>query len=103
MNTKFIIATAIFIVTAFGASAQAGQRTLADENARIRQGVRSGSLTKTERHRLKSEERRLRREARRFKGNDGHIGPVERKKLRRDEKRLDRNIRRQKHDRQHRP
>jgi hypothetical protein len=103
MNTKFIIAAAILFATSLGANAQAGRRTLKDENARINQGTRSGSLTRTERLRLKSEERRLKKEAVRFKTNDGKVGPVEKAKLRRDEKRLDRNIRRQKHDRQVRP
>ncbi|MEP6673599.1 MAG: hypothetical protein ABJA78_00525 [Ferruginibacter sp.] len=101
MKAKIFIATALFIATAFTASAQ-NARSLKDENRRIRQGVKSGQLTAAETARLKAEESRLRAEAIRDKTNNGNIGPAERAKLLRDEKRLDRNIRRQKHDRQRR-
>jgi hypothetical protein len=101
MKSKIFIATAILLATAFTTSAQ-NNRTLRDENRHIRHGVRNGELTAGETVRLKREETRLRKEAVRFKRNDGSIGRVERAKLRRDQKRLDRNIRRQKHDRQRR-
>ena len=83
------------------ASAQ-NNRSLKDENQRIRQGVRSGELTPRETARLEREKAHLRREAIRYRANDGHIGPRERADLRRDNRRLDRSIYRQKHDRQRR-
>jgi Ni/Co efflux regulator RcnB len=87
---------------ALSAAAQQGARTLTDENRKIRQGVRSKQLTRRETVQLKRQERKLRLEKRRFRANDGKIGPVERRKLRRDERKLDRNIFRQKHDRHRR-
>ncbi len=101
MKLKFIIAAAIFFATTFAATAQ-NPRSLKDENRHIRQGARSGELTAPETIRLKRQEANLKRDAIRYKTNDGSISRREKAKLLRDEKRLDRNIRRQKHDRQSR-
>lgn len=99
MKTAILFAAIISIAT-LSASAQSGNRSLKDENRRIRQGVKSGQLTAAETARLKMQEARLKREAIRYKRNDGVISPIERADLRRDNKRLNRNICRQKHDRQ---
>ncbi|MEO7767551.1 MAG: hypothetical protein ABIS01_09000 [Ferruginibacter sp.] len=102
MKLKFIItAVALLSISAINVSAQNG-RSLRDENQHIRQGMRSGQLTHRETARLSAQKNHLRREAIRYKANDGHIGPRERADLRRDNRRLDRNIYRQKHDRQRR-
>ena len=102
MKTKLLIAVALFSLTTIAAAAQNGNKTLHDENLRIRQGVASGQLTGKETSRLRMEEANLRKEAIRYKTNDGRIGRRERADLRRDNKRLDRNIRCQKHYRQRR-
>lgn len=101
MKTKFLFA-AIISIAFLSVNAQSGKRSLQDENRRIRQGVKSGQLTATEAARLKTQEARLKREAIRYKRNDGVISPVERADLKRDNKKLNRNIYRQKHDRQRR-
>ena len=101
MKSKFILAFTVLIsICTISASAQ--NRSLRDENRHIRQGVKSGQLTDRETAKLEREKSQLRREAIRYKANDGHIGPRERADLRRDNRRLDRNIFRQKHDRQRR-
>ncbi|MBC7887933.1 MAG: hypothetical protein H7Z13_08580 [Ferruginibacter sp.] len=102
MKAKFIIvATALLSVSAINASAQ-NNRSLQDENQRIHQGVMSGQLTAGETARLHAQKAQLRREAIRYKTNDGKIGPRERADLKRDNRRLSKNICRQKHDRQKR-
>ena len=83
MKTRLLIAGVLFCFISISASAQNGNRTLRYENRRIQQD-------------------HIKREAIRYKANDGRIGPRERADLRRDQKRLDRNIRHQKHDRQRR-
>ncbi len=102
MKTKLFFTALFFSMMAMSANAQSGNRSLKDENRRIRQGVVSGQLTAAETARLKAEEARLKAEALRYKTNDGKIGPRERADLRRDEKRLDRKIYIQKHDAQRR-
>ncbi len=102
MKTKLMIAFfTLLSFTAINASAQ-NQRGFYDENQRIRQGIASGQLTVAEAARLNAQKTQLRREAIRYKTNDGRIGPLERADLRRDNRRLNKNICRQKHDRQRR-
>lgn len=102
MKTRFIIAVVVlFSVSSFDASAQKN-RSLRDESQRIHQGVVSGQLTAGEAARLQTQKAQLRREAIRYKANDGRIGPRERADLKRDNRRLNKNICRQKHDRQKR-
>lgn len=71
------------------------------QQARIRQGVASGEVTRTEAVRLKSEQRHIRRTERRAKA-DGQVTPRERAKIQRKQNRVSRDIRRQKRDSQDR-
>ena len=98
MNIKSIIAVVIFSCAVSVANAQ----TLRRDNARIRQGVRSGELTAAERARLKGKEIDIRRDERAARA-DGVITPVERHEIRKDKKNLNRSIYRQKHNAQTRP
>ena len=102
MKTRLLIAGVLFCFISISASAQNDNRTLRDENRRIKKGIANGQLTRPEAARLKAQQGHIKREAIRYKANDGRIGPRERADLRRDQKRLDRNIRHQKHDRQRR-
>lgn len=102
MKTKLIIAfLTLLSFTDISASAQ-NQRGFYDENQGIRKGVASGQLTVAETARLNAQKAQLRREAIRYKTNDGRIGLIERADLRRGNRRLNKNICRQKHDRQRR-
>jgi len=98
-SSRTIFAIAIFSIITLTVTAQ-NNRSLRDENRRIRHGVISGELTASETARLKIQESRLRAEAYRYKNNDGRISFQERADLRRDNRRLSRNIFRQKHDSQ---
>ena len=71
------------------------------QRARIRQGVRTGELTRNETRRLAKEEARIRAVERKAK-SDGEITKKEARKLDRVLDKASRNIHRQKNDRQDR-
>ena len=98
MNFKSIIAVVIFSCAVSAASAQ----TIRRDNARIRQGVRSGQLTRPEQARLKAKEIDIKRDERAARA-DGVVTPAEHHEIRKDKKNLNRSIYRQKHDAQTRP
>ena len=93
-----IISIILFCTATSSVTAQNGNGSLRDENRRIRQGVASGELTSKETHKLKAQQFQLKKEAYRYKQNDGHIGPRERADLKRDNRQLSRNIYRKKHN-----
>ncbi len=68
-----------------------------NQQARIREGVVSGDLTRRETRRLRTEQRHIRRTERRAKA-DGTVTVQERRKIQRKQNRASRDIRRQKHD-----
>ena len=70
------------------------------QQARLRQGLRSGSLTGREYVRLEAQEAHIRAEEFRYRHNDGVLGPRERADLQRDLRVESRRIARQKHDAQ---
>lgn len=73
----------------------------ANEEKRIVDGLRDGSLTPREAARLELEQARISREEQRFLP-DGTFTPRERQKVVHDESRLSRQINRQRHDAQRR-
>ena len=81
------IALAAFIPVA--ASAGEVQNRINNENARINQGVRSGSLTYGEYHRLDSGADRIQYQRNRdLRANDGHLTAAEHHNLNREENNL---------------
>jgi hypothetical protein len=68
------------------------------QQARLRQGLRSGELTGREFVRLEAQEARIHSEEFRYRHNDGHLGPRERADLQRDLNRESWRIAQQKHD-----
>ena len=69
------------------------------QKQRIKQGVKSGELTKEETRSLKAEQRAIRAEERQMK-SDGSLTREERKELHRDLNESSRNIFQEKHDTQ---
>lgn len=67
------------------------------QRARIREGIASGEVTRSEAKRLRAEQRHVRRVERRIK-SDGEVTNRERARLQRKQNRVSRDIRRQKHD-----
>lgn len=72
-----------------------------NQQQRIRQGVRSGELTRNEARRLERQEREIRQDERAVKA-DGVVTPAERREINRSLNRTNRRIYRNKHDRQDR-
>jgi hypothetical protein len=68
-----------------------------NQKARIRQGVRSGQLTKGEARNLRQEQRTIKAEKQMAKV-DGKVTPAERAKVRRDQNKANRDIYRMKHN-----
>jgi hypothetical protein len=68
-----------------------------NQHDRIAQGVRSGELTRAEANALRTEQRSIRQEERRYK-SDGMLTKAERTDLRQDLNAASRNIYNEKHD-----
>ena len=73
-----------------------------EQQKRIRQGVKSGELTRKEARRLERKEGKIRADEMIAK-SDGKVTAKERRRLNHDLHRASRDIHRQKHDRQRRP
>ncbi len=102
MNVKIILAIAVFSTASYASSAQTTTTakpvsTIKNDKQRIRQGVKSGELTKAEAARLKAQTAKVNQERKDYKA-DGVVTTEERKDLRQDKKRLSRRIYKQKHD-----
>ena len=101
-----MFALAVLFGTATLASAQDNGRNvnqrLHRQHRRIRTGIRNGSLTRTEAHRLERRDRNIRRTERRDRRTGAGISREERRRLNRRLNRTNRAIYHQKHDRQHR-
>jgi hypothetical protein len=67
------------------------------QHHRIKQGVRSGELTRVEAKGLAQEQKQIREEERAYKA-DGKLTAAERRDLRQDEKQASKHIYREKHD-----
>jgi hypothetical protein len=99
MKLKLLLTTMVALV--FGlhsAGAQVGERV---QRHRIRQGVRSGELTRAETRNLASRERNMHRDIRRAKA-DGVITRRERREIRRERRHNSRTIYRKRHNRRNR-
>src|SRR5262245_5714527 len=73
-----------------------------NQRERIRQGVRSGELTRAEAARLRRQEAQIRRNEARARQSGGEFTPRERARIQRQLNRESRRIYRQKHDAQDR-
>jgi hypothetical protein len=72
-----------------------------NQKERIKDGVQSGELTKVEAHKLREEQRGVKRTEARAKA-DGEVTPAERAKLDRKQDRASKHIAKQKNDKQDR-
>ena len=107
MFSKTLIATALLasIVAPLAASAGEVEQRIDNQQHRINQGVRNGSLTAREYRRLDNRADRIQAERNRdLRRNDGHLTPAEYRHLNRQENRLSDQIYFDKHNRarQHR-
>jgi hypothetical protein len=106
MKSLKVIALAMTLLIAGSAVAQTNTPVVdqrqQNQKERIREGVKSGELTKKEAAKLRAEQRAIRAEKRMAKA-DGKVTAAERAKLRRDQNRASADIYKQKHDAQKRP
>ena len=72
------------------------------QQERIREGIRSGELTRREARRLEAEEARIRVDERFARRSGGQFTHAERRRIQRELNHASRDIYRQKHDRQDR-
>lgn len=91
---KTIAALAMFLIIAGNLQAQT---VPANQRHRIREGVRSGELTRNEARQLHSQEKDIRKDKKEARA-DGVVTPAERKEIRKDERSTNRNIYRKKHN-----
>ena len=104
MFSKTLIATALLasLVAPLAASAGEVEQRIDNQQQRINQGVRSGSLTYGEYQRLDNREDHIQAERNRdLRRNDGHLTPAEYRQLNRQENRLSDRIYFDKHNRAH--
>jgi low affinity Fe/Cu permease len=94
---KAVITTLAIMLVLNSVQAQDARRT----NGRIRQGVRSGELTKAETIKLKRDQREIRQDVREAKA-DGVVTPAEKREIKQDKRQLNRAIIRKKHNRRDR-
>lgn len=97
MKTKFLFTVAI--VLAFGINSAIAQARphFNNQQGRIRQGVRSGELTKREAKNLVYDQKNIHHEIRSAKA-DGIVTPCEKKDIRQDRNQANREIYRKKHN-----
>jgi hypothetical protein len=97
MKFKFLIAGISFIlVNITSVNAQATHRAV-NQHQRIKQGVQSGELTKSESRNLVKQEKEIRQDKIEAK-SDGVITGSERREIRRDQNQASRSIYRKKHN-----
>lgn len=95
MKSRFLLVVAIILGTAIGSQAQVSNQR--NQPQRIKQGVRSGQISKREAHRIVHNQRDLRQDKRLARA-DGTITPAERKILKREQRMNKRRIHRARHN-----
>lgn len=110
MTLPRILAAGLFVlavsVTAFGQDPQEKPKSdqtpvvdkrEQDQKNRIKQGVKSGELTRKEARRLGAEQRKIKKDEAKAK-SDGTVTPAERNKIKREQNKASRDITRKKHN-----
>jgi polyhydroxyalkanoate synthesis regulator phasin len=96
--TKIFAALSVFSIMAISASAQTTHRT---DRSKIKQGVKSGELTKKETKTLVLQQRDIRRDVKDAR-EDGNVTAQERRHIKIDKKKADASIYRKKHNKRDR-
>lgn len=105
-NWMKVLASLAFMIVIFPATGLAQDHGIndrqRDQQQRIRQGIRSGELTRREARRLELEQAKIYRNEARARRSGGEFTARERFRIQRELNHSSRDIRRQKHDRQDR-
>jgi uncharacterized membrane protein YebE (DUF533 family) len=104
-NTKKIMKTKMYgtllfvvILAATNASAQTIGQHERNQQRRIREGVKSGKLTRAEARNVRHDQKEIREDIREAKHDDGKIDASERKEIKQEQRRASREIYRKKHN-----
>lgn len=101
MKAKFVMAIAIVLVASIGSAQAQVVRKAHAQHASIKQGVRSGELTRAEAAKLRQGQKDIRQDVKAAKA-DGVITAAERKDIKQDQRQESRKIARKKHNRRDR-
>jgi hypothetical protein len=98
MRTKFLIVVTLALGSGITSTDAQIRHRAQNQHQRIRQGVKSGELTRSEAKNLREDQRNLHHDVKLAK-SDGKITPDERKIIKREENKDSREIYRKKHNR----
>ena len=101
MNTKFLFAAAIICALGISAANAQVKKTAKHQHTRIKQGVKSGELTKSETKNLVRDQKEIRQDVKSAK-SDGIVTGAEKKEIRKDQRQASREIHRKKHNKRYR-
>ncbi len=101
MNTKFLFATAIICALGISTAGAQVKKTAKHQHTRIKQGVKSGELTKSETKNLVRDQKEIRQDVKSAK-SDGILTGDEKKEIRKDQRQASREIHRKKHNKRDR-
>ena len=101
MKVKFVSAVAIVLAISITSVQAQIVRKAHSQHARIKQGVRSGELTRAEAVNLRNGQKQVRQEVKAAKA-DGVVTAAERKEIKQDQRQESRKIARKKHNRRDR-
>lgn len=97
MKSKFLFATAIIFALGIGTADAQIKKTARNQNTRIKQGVKSGELTKAETKNILNDKKEIRQEVKEAK-SDGVVTSGEKKEIRQEQRQASRKIYRKKHN-----
>ncbi len=95
MNTKIILLVAVFFTCSTAANAQANNT----QKQRVKQGVKSGEITKAEAEKIREQRKEVRAEVKEVKA-DGIVTKEEKKDIKKERKDANKAIVRAKHNKQ---
>ena len=90
----------VTLVQPFMAQAQVIDERQKRQQERIGEGIKSGELTPKEGAKLEAEQTKIQRKKRRFRRNDGKLGPKEKAIIKQDQDKASEHIYKEKHDAQ---
>jgi len=97
MKSKLLFATAIIFALGISTAEAQIRKTNRNQNARIKQGVKSGELTKAETRNILNDKKEIRQDVKEAKSDDV-VTPGEKKEIRQDQRQVSRKIVRKKHN-----
>ena len=101
MKAKFLAAIAIVMAISISSTQAQEVKRAHNQHNRIKQGVRSGELTKAEAANLRNGQKEIRQDVKEAKA-DGNVTKGERKEIRKDQNQESRKIFRKKHNKRDR-